>query len=214
MERVAANGKIHLTVYKTVVKNSANLPEVQSIFQGHHSAPIVPAAAKRPAFLSVRHLPFAAVCRLIGMVITHLLDQLRIPTTSRRRWNQTANSARIPTPYYVWRVVFSHHEIPKLRMTHWLPEFTHTNREIWVKQRQIKDLLLAIEPGARVEKHEARRCPICHRWFLGIAAQMLREREVVARMNGKTLEPCGEFCRPPAERRRRLKLALSQSTAI
>ena len=41
---------------------------------------------------------------------------------------------------------------------------------------------------------------------------MLREREVVARMNGKPLEPCGEFCRLPAERRRLLKLALDSNT--
>ncbi len=64
------------------------------------------------------------------------------------------------------------------------------------------------------EKHEARRCPRCRRWFMGIQAQMLLERETVARLNGKPLEPCGEFCRLPAERRRRLKLALGQSAAI
>ncbi len=89
-----------------------------------------------------------------------------------------------------------------------------SNREIWVKQRQIRDLLLAIEPGAKWEKHEARRCPRCRRWFLGIQAQMLREREVVARLNGKPLEPCGESCRLPAERRRHLKLALEPSAPI
>ena len=130
----------------------------------------------------------------------------------RASLNHRPACARIPTPYYVWHVVFSRHDIPKLRMTHWLPCFERTNREIWVKQRQIKDLLLAIEPGARVEKHEARRCPRCRRWFLGIQAQMLLERETVARMNGKPLEPCGEFCRLPAERRRLLKLALDSNT--
>ena len=128
--------------------------------------------------------------------------------------NHRPASARIPTPYYVWRVVFSHHEIPKLRMTHWLPEFTHTNREIWVKQRQIRDLLLAIEPTARWEKHEARRCPRCRRWFLGIQAQMLLERETVARLKGESVGKCGENCMLPAERRRHLKLALEQSVAI
>ncbi len=128
--------------------------------------------------------------------------------------NHRPASARIPTPYYVWRVVFSRHDITKLRMTHWLPSFPHSNREIWVKQRQIRDLLLAIEPSARWEKHEARRCPRCRRWFLGIQAQMLLERETVARMNGKPPEPCGEFCMLAAERQRRLKLALEQSAAI
>jgi hypothetical protein len=54
-------------------------------------------------------------------------------------------------------MVFSHHDIPQLRQRHWLPTFPHSAREIWVKQRQIRGLLLAIEPEARWEKHEARR---------------------------------------------------------
>jgi len=29
----------------------------------------------------------------------------------------------------------------------------------------------AIEPDARWEKHEARRCPLCRRWRLGIQAR-------------------------------------------
>jgi hypothetical protein len=76
-----------------------------------------------------------------------------------------------------------------LSSAHWLPSFPHSNREIWVKPRQIRDLLLAIEPGAKWEKHEARRCPICRRWFLGIQAQMLREREMVARLGGRWVYP-------------------------
>jgi hypothetical protein len=128
--------------------------------------------------------------------------------------NHRPASARIPTPYYVYRIVFRTHDIPKLRMTHWLPSFPHDNREIWVKQRQIRDLLLAIDPEAEWEKHEARRCPRCRRWFLGIQAQMMREREFVARLNGEPVGKCGENCRPLAERRRRLKLALGQSAAI
>ena len=42
---------------------------------------------------------------------------------------------------------------------------------------------------------------------------MMREREFVARLNGEALGPCGENCRLPAERRRRLKLALGKSEA-
>ena len=57
--------------------------------------------------------------------------------------------ARIPTAYYVYRIVFSKHDIPRLRATYWLPQFPHSEREIWVKQRQVRDLLLAIEPEAR-----------------------------------------------------------------
>jgi hypothetical protein len=68
---------------------------------------------------------------------------------------------RLTAPQYVWRIVFATRDIPKLRQTHWLPSFPHSDREIWVKQRQIRDLLLAIDPEARWEKHEARRCPRC-----------------------------------------------------
>ena len=102
--------------------------------------------------------------------------------------------ARIPTPYYVWRVVFLSRDIPKLRVSHWLPCFPHSAREIWVKQRQIRDLLLAIEPGARWEKHEARRCPLCHRRVVGIQAQMMREREQRSRLKGEASTPCSDYC--------------------
>ncbi len=103
---------------------------------------------------------------------------------------------RSPTtaPYYVWRIIFTTRDLPKLRVVQYLPAFTHTAREIYVKQRQIRDLLLEIDPGARYEKHEARQCPWCHLWRLGIQAQMMREREMVARLNGKKLGRCGDGC--------------------
>ena len=96
--------------------------------------------------------------------------------------------------YYVYRIAFRSHDIPKLRASHWIPSFPHSAREIWVKQRQIRDLLLAIEPGARWEKHEARRCPRCHRWVVGIQAQMMREREQRARLKGEASPPCSDYC--------------------
>ena len=46
-------------------------------------------------------------------------------------------------------------------------DFPHGERETWVKQPQVRDLLLAIEPDARWEKREARRCPLCRKWLLG-----------------------------------------------
>ena len=115
--------------------------------------------------------------------------------SGRRR--RMPKSPRKPTtaPYYVWRVTFLARELPKLRASHYLASFPHTTREIWVKQRQVRDLLLAIDPGARWEKHEARRCPVCHRWFIGIPAQMLREREMIARLSGEKLDACGEGCK-------------------
>ena len=96
--------------------------------------------------------------------------------------------------YYVYRMAFRSHDNPKLRASYWIPSFPHSEREIWVKQRQIRDLLLAIEPGARWEKHEARRCPRCHRWVVGIQAQMMREREQRARLKGEASPPCSDYC--------------------
>lgn len=101
---------------------------------------------------------------------------------------------RLTAPQYVWHVVFFARELPRLRQSHYLVNFPQTDHEVWVKQRQIRDLLLAIDPKARWEKHEARRCPLCRRWFIGIPAQMLRERETQSRFSGEPLGPCGEGC--------------------
>jgi ssDNA-binding Zn-finger/Zn-ribbon topoisomerase 1 len=121
---------------------------------------------------------------------------------------------RLTAPQYVWHITFFHHDIPQLRQRHWLPTFPHSNREIWVKQRQIRDLLLSIEPEARWEKHEARRCSRCHSWRLGIQAQMMRGREQKARFSGEPLEPCSESCLlQDGGRRRFQKLLVDSSVA-
>jgi hypothetical protein len=109
-----------------------------------------------------------------------------------RRPRLPVKKFRLTAPYYIYRVVFGQKTIPRVRS---VPGFPCTEREVWVKQRQIRDLLLGIEPGALWEKHEARRCPLCHRWFVGIPAQMQREREMCARLNGTSLVPCGDHCR-------------------
>ena len=85
-------------------------------------------------------------------------------------------------------------------------------------RRVIRDVVLVLSKLSAAGERTVAVCrsasPRCRRWFLGIQAQMMREWEMVARLNGKPLEPCGESCRLPAERRRRLKLALGQSAAI
>jgi hypothetical protein len=101
---------------------------------------------------------------------------------------------RLPTPYYIYRIVFSKNEIPQLPHSQWLSSFPHSNREIWVKQRQVRDQLLAIEPEARWEKHEARMCSLCRRWVVGFGAQIMRQRELQARLSGEALQTCGEEC--------------------
>jgi hypothetical protein len=41
--------------------------------------------------------------------------------------------------------------------------------------------------------------------MLGIQAQMQRDRELCARMNGKRVAPCGDGCTPPSAVMRKLK---------
>jgi hypothetical protein len=112
------------------------------------------------------------------------------------KWNRKRSA--LTAPYYVYRVVFYSRDIPE--KVRGLPLFPRTAREIWVWQRQVRDILLALDPHAQWEKHEARKCPRCGCWYLGIQAQMMREREEVAR-----LVPCGESCIPPSALMRKLK---------
>jgi hypothetical protein len=108
--------------------------------------------------------------------------------------NHRPASARVPTQYYVYLVIFSRDDIKIPNFRHRLPGFPHEDpREIWVKQRQQRDILLSLDPKARWEKHEARKCPLCGCWMLGIQAQMQRERELCARFNNEPLAPCDLF---------------------
>jgi hypothetical protein len=102
-------------------------------------------------------------------------------------------SACVPHQYYVYLVIFSRDDIKIPNFRHRLPGFPREEREIWVKQRQQRDILLSLDPKARWEKHEARKCPRCGRWMLGIQAQMQREREMCARFNNQPLAPCDLF---------------------
>jgi len=47
--------------------------------------------------------------------------------------------------------------------------------------------LRAIEPTRSVEKHEARRCPSCGRWYVGAQARILREILAAARIRQENL---------------------------
>jgi len=57
-----------------------------------------------------------------------------------------------------------------------MPAFPRTKRKIWVWKRETRDLLLKLDPKAKWEKHEARKCHRCGRWMLGLQAQMQRDR--------------------------------------
>ena len=95
----------------------------------------------------------------------------------------------LTAPYYVYHVTFYSHDIPRLPGARPLAGFPRSDRDIWVWKRSSRDLLLKIEPDARWVKHEARKCPRCGGWRLGIQAQMMREREMCARINGEKVPP-------------------------
>ena len=115
------------------------------------------------------------------------------------------NRSPSTAPYYVYHLTF-HSDIPDaLNARHALNGFPRSARDIWVWKRSSRNLLLTIEPGARWVKHEARKCSRCGRWCLGIQAQMMRDREEVARMNQTPLPPCGDGCTPRSALLRQLK---------
>ena len=109
-------------------------------------------------------------------------------------------SARVPSRYFVYRVVFSRHDIQLPYFRHCLPPgFPRTRAEVWIKERQQRDLLLRLDPQATSEKYEARRCQRCGRWALGIQAQIMRERELCARMNNEEIPLCCSDCTTRSE---------------
>jgi hypothetical protein len=116
------------------------------------------------------------------------------------RWNRKRHATT--APYYVYRVTFYSFDIPDAFRRHQLTGFPRGPREIWVWKRSSRNFLLAADPKARHEKHEARKCPRCGCWMLGIEAQMQRERETCARMNNQPVAPCDIFnCKAKSKRR-------------
>ncbi len=109
----------------------------------------------------------------------------------------TLNAKRFPTthPYYIYHVQFSDDvQLPRFQHKEWFVELPHSSREVWVKLRRTRNALLALDPKAKVDVHEARRCPRCHLLQLGIGAQMIRHRETVARAKGVPVGKCGTVC--------------------
>lgn len=112
-----------------------------------------------------------------------------MPSPAYERWNRKRSPGTVA--YYVYKITFRSQDIPDAIFRHHaMAGFPRTAREIWVWKRASRNLLLKIDPLARWEKHEARKCPRCGRWMLGIQAQMQRERDMVARMKGEKVRPC------------------------
>lgn len=102
----------------------------------------------------------------------------------------------------VYRVETQAIDIPEWAKKHALPEFSSELNVIWVKQRGTAKLIARYDRAAggtpQVMEVEARRCPLCGRWMLGLDATMQRERELAVRLSLGTLqiEPCSIFCDP------------------
>jgi hypothetical protein len=106
-------------------------------------------------------------------------------------------STRAQHVYYVETTAI---HIPAWASQHAFPEFTGEESVIWVRERGIAKTIARydVEAGGRptIMKVEARRCPICGLWHLGLSATMQREREQRVRLSLGTLRlgPCGVHC--------------------
>ena len=81
--------------------------------------------------------PSACLCRGKRALRLGVVSQKTSSVWSTRLWPAMVTKyVGLAAPPCVWRIVFSTHDIPKLRQTHWLPSFPHSGREIWVNQRQ------------------------------------------------------------------------------
>ena len=97
--------------------------------------------------------------------------------------------------YYVYCVTFYSQDIPDSFRRHALAGFPRSAREMWVWKRSSRNLLLAVDPKARADKHVARKCSRCGRWCVGLQAQMMEGREIYARMNNQPVAPCCSDCK-------------------
>ena len=97
----------------------------------------------------------------------------------------TPSAAQAPSPTTSTSSPSIPFDIPDSFRRHALAGFPRSPREMWVWKRASRNLLLAADPKARYEKHEARGCSRCGRWCLGLQAQMMREREQYARTNNR-----------------------------
>ena len=97
-------------------------------------------------------------------------------------------------PTYLYHVTLQHSDIPTAVVRRFSPpSIDHGPRDAWVN-RKGRDLLRWIEPDAIVDRHEARKCPSCGRWFVGAQARILREILTAARVKQCKVKCSTECC--------------------
>lgn len=131
-----------------------------------------------------------------------VLQKRRAERASRklkREWMERhgLKPTRAQTVYRVETVAIN---IPEWAEPHAIPEFSREVDVIWVKERGVAKTIAEYDRAAgghpRVDPFEARRCPLCRLWHLGLGARMLRQAEEAARLSRKPLEPCSIWCQP------------------
>ena len=131
-----------------------------------------------------------------------ILTRFRADRASRKLKREWMKRHRLkPTrAQAVYRVQTDAINIPEWAEHRAIPGFSREADVIWVKQRGVAKMIAEYDRAAggrpSIDPFEARRCPLCRRWHLGLDARTLRESEEAARLNRKPLEPCSISCQP------------------
>jgi hypothetical protein len=100
---------------------------------------------------------------------------------------------------HAYRVEFRRRDVPECYRRWAIAEFGNSARIIWVSTRKRRDALLICDRSATSETHEYRVCRLCGRRMLGMAAQVRREQEMIAYLNGEKPGPCSKSCNVSGE---------------
>jgi len=131
-----------------------------------------------------------------------IVKKLRAERASRKtkREYMTRHGLQPPRAQTVYRVQTDAINIPEWAECRAIPGFSREPDVIWVKQRNVAKMIAEYDRAAggrpSICEFEARRCPLCRRWHLGLDAQTLRESEEASRLSRKPLEPCSIWCQP------------------
>jgi hypothetical protein len=141
----------------------------------------------------------AAALSTVDEAIVKKLRAERASRKTKREW-MTRHGLKPTRAQTVYRVRTDAINVPEWAEHHAIPGFSGESDVIWVKQRNVAKMIAEYDRAAggrpSIYEFEARRCPLCRRWHLGLDARTLRESEEAARLNRKPLEPCSISCQP------------------
>lgn len=140
---------------------------------------------------------------VVGEAILTKFRAERASRKTKREW-MTRHGLQPTRAQSVYRIQTDAISIPEWAKHRAIPGFSREPDVIWVKQRSVAKMIAEYDRAAggrpSIVEFEARRCPLCARWTLGLDAQMLRQNEEAARLSRKPLEPCSIWCQPLASR--------------